>query len=249
MCRAHVRTVGADLPEGLSNVVKHLRIREELLARIGAMRPNDQLPQERELAESFQVSRTTVRQALQSLIEDGLIYSVRGQGTFVSQSRISKGLTLTSFSEDMRARDFEPATRLLAATECPAPEDVARMLEVRPGSSVYYLERLRLADGFPMCLERIHLPTQPFPKLLHQDLDASLYQVLSARYRTVVTTAEQHISAIALQRRQADLLGVSVRSPALRVSRRGIDTRGRIIEYGESLYRADRYDFELTIHR
>jgi len=230
-------------------VVKHLLVREQLLGQIKTMRPDDLLPQERELAETFQVSRTTVRQALQSLIEDGLIYSIRGQGTFVSKGRISKSLGVSSFTEDMRARDLVPATRLITATQLPAPPDVARMLELQPGESVYYLKRLRLADGFPMCLERIHLPTALFPKLLDHSLDSSLYHVLASRYRTVLNTAEQRISATALDRRDAELLGTPPRSAALQVSRRGIDSRGRVFEYGQSLYRGDRYDFELTVHR
>jgi GntR family transcriptional regulator len=230
-------------------MAKHVEIREQLLTRIKAMRPDDLLPQERELADTFQVSRTTVRQALQGLIEDGLIYSVRGQGTFVARGRISKGLALTSFTEDMRARDLEPATRLLTAEEHPAPDDVARTLELKPGTSVYYLERLRLADGFPMCFERTYLPAALFPKLLDQDLERSLYQLLATRYRTNMITAEQRISATALQRRHADLLDVPVKSAALLVSRRDIDHRGRVVEYCQSLYRADRYDFALTVHR
>nr|WTB28611.1 GntR family transcriptional regulator [Streptomyces sp. NBC_00830] len=230
-------------------MAKHLYVREQLLARLASMRPNDLLPKERELAETFQVSRNTVRQALQSLIEDGLIYSVRGQGTFVSDGRISKGLGLTSFTEDMRARNLEPATRLITAIQRPAPDDIARTLELQPGASVYYLERLRLADGFPMCFERLHLPTSLFPNLLGQNLDTSLYQLLATRYRAVVTTAEQQITATALQKRHADLLDVPAKSAAMLVSRRGIDNRGRIVEYGQSLYRADRYGFDLTVRR
>ncbi|GIH17169.1 HTH-type transcriptional repressor DasR [Rugosimonospora africana] len=230
-------------------VAKHLQVREHVLALIDRMPPDTLLPQERELAEQCEVSRATVRQALQSLIEDGRIYSVRGRGTFVSQRRISKGLTLTSFSDDMRARDLEPGSRLLAAKQSPAGDDLARHLEIRAGDPVYHVERLRLADGFPMCVETIRLPATPFPRLLDHDLAGSLYQLLASRYRTTVATAEQHICARALDRRNADLLGVPPRSPALQVRRRGIDSRGRVVEYGESLYRADRYDFELTIHR
>lgn len=231
------------------SVIKHLQVREQILAQIRRMRPDDVLPQERDLAETFGVSRTTVRQALQSLNEEGLIYSVRGRGTFVSRGRISKGLTLTSFSDDMRARDLEPGSRLLTAEQRTTDDDLARIFEIEPGAPAYYLERLRLADGFPMCFERVHLPAALFPKLLDQDLEGSLYQLLASRYRTVLATAEQRISATTLNSRQADLLGVPVRSPALQVRRRGIDSRGRIVEYGQSLYRADRYDFDLTIHR
>lgn len=230
-------------------VVKHLQIREQILAQIQRMRPDELLPQERELADTFGVSRTTVRQALQSLIEDGLIYSVRGRGTFVSRPRISKGLTLTSFSDDMRARDLEPGSRLLTAELQTADTDLARTLEIAPGENTYYIERLRLADGFPMCIETLHLPAALFPRLLDQDLEGSLYLLLAGRYRTTIATAEQHISATLLSHRHADLLKVSPRSAALRVRRRGIDSRGRVVEHGQSLYRADRYDFELTIHR
>jgi GntR family transcriptional regulator len=230
-------------------VIKHLQVRERLLAQIQDMRPDEVLPQERELAETFGVSRTTVRQALQSLIEEGLIYSVRGRGTFVSRGRISKGLTLTSFSDDMRARNLEPDSRLLTAEQRTAEPELARTLEIKPGDPVYYIERLRLADGFPMCFERVDLPAAPFPRLLDQDLQGSLYRLLAARYRTVLANAEQRISATTLNRRHADLLGVPVRSPALHVRRRGTDARGRIVEFAQSLYRADRYDFEMTIHR
>lgn len=230
-------------------MIKHLQVRERLLAQIQDMRPDEVLPQERELAENFGVSRTTIRQALQSLTEEGLVYSVRGRGTFVSRPRISKGVTLSSFSEDMRARNLEPGSRLLTAEQQVAEGELARALEIKPGDPVYYLERLRLADGFPMCFERVHLPAALLPRLLDQDLQGSLYQLLASRYWVVLASAEQRISATTLDRRQADLLGVPVRSPALQVNRRGIDARGRIVEYGQSLYRADRYDFEMTIHR
>lgn len=100
-----------------------------------------------------------------------------------------------------------------------------------------------------MCFERVHLPAAPFPRLLDQDLRGSLYQLLAGRYRTVLANAEQRIAATTLNRRHADLLGVPARSPALDVRRCGIDARGRIVEYGRSLYRADRYDFEMTIGR
>jgi GntR family transcriptional regulator len=230
-------------------VIKHLQVRERLLARIQDMNPDEVLPQERELAETFGVSRTTVRQALQSLIEEGRVYSVRGRGTFVSRGRVSKGLTLTSFSDDMRARDLEPGSRLLTAERRAADPELARTLEIEPGDPVYYVERLRLADGFPMCFERVHLPAAPFPRLLDQRLQGSLYGLLAARYRTVLAGAEQRITATTLGRRHADLLGVPARSPALHVRRRGIDARGRVVELARSLYRADRYDFEMTIHR
>lgn len=233
----------------MPKIPKHVYIREQLLERIAGYPADAALPQERELADEFDVSRTTVRQALQGLTDDGLIYSIRGKGTFVSKSRISKGSTLTSFTEDMRGRGLVPSSRVLNAEERPSTTDVARALELEPGSPVYYIERLRLADGFPMALEELYLPVTLFPQLLSLDLSASLYDVLADRYRIKVTSARQKISATSVTGRSAELLGVKSHSPALSVSREGIDTRDRLVEHAVSVYRADRYDFELSIHR
>jgi len=233
----------------MATIPKHLLIREQLLQRVAEHNADAALPKERQLAEEFAVSRTTVRQALQSLTDDGLIYSIRGKGTFVSKSRISKGTKLTSFTEDMRGRGMTPSSRVLAASEQPATVEVARALELEPESAVYFLERVRLADGFPMALEELYLPVQTFPRLLDLDLESSLYDVMADRYRVKVTSARQRITATSVTGRSAELLGVKSHSSALKVSRVGIDSRGRLVEHAISIYRADRYDFELSIQR
>lgn len=228
---------------------KHLLIREQLLAEISAMHSDQALPQERELAERFNVSRTTVRQALRSLSEDGLIYSIRGLGTFVAGGRISKGLKLTSFSEDMRGRNLEPSSRILGTTEQIASDEIALKLELAPGSSIFAIERLRLADGLPMCRETIYLPAHLFPHLLSFDLTTSLYGLMAEKYRVRVEQATQHVSSELVSTNDAELLGVPRRAPALVVSRQGVDEKGRLVEYAVSVYRGDRYDYSFTVRR
>ena len=213
------------------------------------MRTDDALPQERDLAEHFQVSRTTVRQALRSLAESGLTYTIRGKGTFVSGGRVSKGLKLTSFSEDMRARNLQPSSRVLRAREVAASEEIAMNLELEPGASVYAIERLRLADGVPMCLETINLPSQLFPHLLGYDLGDSLYSLLITHYRVNVEHADQRVSSEAVTQADAELLGVTPRDPAMVVRRRSVDGRGRLIEFAVSVYRGDRYDYSFAVSR
>ncbi len=229
--------------------VKHEWVREEILQNMSGLEPDAPLPQERELAERYQVSRSTVRQALKNLATEGRIYAVRGRGTFVASQRISKDSRLTSFTEDMIARGQRPGTRLLQVEQVPAAPEIAAKLELESGSAILHLERLRLADGFPMCFEEIWLPAHMYPGLQHQDLERPLYGVFAASYNLRIDRAEQQISAQILKGRIADLLNVPPGSAALVVVRRSSDEKGRIAEYAKSIYRADRYDFQLTVSR
>lgn len=230
-------------------VHKHEWVRAQVLAEAAELPADARLPDERELAERFDVSRTTVRQALATLVNEDKIYSVRGRGTFVASQSISKNLRLRSFSEDMRARGLEPSSRLLSAEETKADPKVAGMLELAPGSRVVHLQRLRLAAGFPMCLELVWLPALFCPQILKQDLSQSLYELLAARYQIEIDNADEKIAATVMDRRTRDLLSMPNPSAALIVSRRSFDKKGRAAEYGLSTYRADRYSFDVSIQR
>ena len=232
-----------------SKVHKHEWVRAQVLAAVEELPANTRLPDERDFAEQFEVSRATVRQALSSLISENRIYSVRGRGTFVGSQSIAKGPRLQSFSEDMRARHLNPSARLLLAEVRPASQSVAEALELAPESPVVYMERLRLADGFPMCLESVWLPEAMFPRLLHEDLSRSLYSVLASRYATEVDRAEQKITSSVMRKRTRDLLAMKAPAAALVVTRRSFDKRGRVVEYGRSAYRSDRYSFDMAISR
>jgi GntR family transcriptional regulator len=110
----------------------------------GEWQPGDMIPPESELTEHFQVSRTTVRQVLDMLVNEGLIYRQRGRGTFVAHPTLEQGLVrIVSFTEDMRQRGFEPGTKVLFSGLVPAPQDIAGKLQVKSGEELARLERLR----------------------------------------------------------------------------------------------------------
>lgn len=230
-------------------VPKYQEVRNRLLDEVEQLKPDDALPQERDLAERYGVSRATLRQALQLLSDEGRIYSIRGRGTFVAQRRISKDPVLTSFSEDMVARGLRPGSRLLSAEEVPATLSTAQALELEEGAAVFRIIRIRLADWLPMCLETLHLPVRVVPRLLDEDLETSLYRLLERRYHIRIAHADQELTAAALTKTQADLLGVGRGSPALCVHRISSDSKGRLVEEARSLYRADRYNFRLAVNR
>ncbi len=230
------------------SVPKHEQVRRALLSDIHKRGPHAMLPTERELAATYGVSRATVRQALDWLRGEGVVYRVQGAGTFVAGPTISKTLSLTSFSEDMTARGLKPGSRLLAADEVPAGA-VAEDLGIDPDAPVIRLARVRLADGEPICLETVHLPAARVPGLLERDLTGSLYEQMSRVYHLQVVRAEQVVQGIVLDHGEAILLGVAPGSSALRVGRIGLDERDRPLECTRTVYRGDRYDMRFAVRR
>ncbi len=227
------------------------RVRQHLVAVIdGGLAPHEKLPTERDLADEFEISRLTVRRALDQLESDGIVYRVQGAGTFVSDKTIAKSFELTSFSEDMRARGLEPGSLSVTAEVEPAGARIGYALGLSPGESVVHIRRVRTADSAPMCLENSYLPDRLVPGLARriQD-DGSLYHVLDEGFSLRLERADQVIKATVLDPHVAELLHVPAFSPAFLVMRTGFDSRGRAVEYAESLYRGDRYSYELTVLR
>lgn len=225
------------------------RVRQHLVAAIdGGLAPHDKLPTERELADEFEISRPTVRRALDQLENDGVVYRVQGAGTFVSDKSITKSFELTSFSEDMRARGLVPGSASLEASTVPAGARIGYALRLSPATLVIHLRRVRTADGAPMCLEDAYLPDQLIPGLAQLVTESSLYRVLE-QHSLQPQRADQVIRATVLEPGDAELLGVPAFSPAFAVNRTAFDARGRAVEYAESLYRGDRYSYELNVRR
>jgi GntR family transcriptional regulator len=226
------------------------QLREHVLHLIESdLGPRDQLPTERDLVERFSVSRLTVRRVLERLEAEGKVYRVQGAGTFVSETRFAKSQELTSFSEDMRRRGLKPGARVLTSTEVHAGARIGYKLGVSPGAPLYRIARVRTANDRPICLETSHLPANLVPGLLDHPLEGSLYELLSSAFRINLERAEQEVRCTVLEPEDAGLLEVPSFSPAFNVERTGFDIRGRPIEYAETIYRGDRYSYQMVLHR
>lgn len=228
---------------------KYERVAQALEQRIrGSLEPHSALPTERDLMKEFAVSRMTVRQAIQVLIRRGLVYNIQGSGTYVANPEvIAKTLRLTSFSEDMRQRGLTPSSRVLALREIPAAAPVAESLEVDSGTPLTFVQRLRLADEIPMAIESVYLPTT-LVDIGDLDASGSLYGQMAER-GAGVQRAAQRIDAVNLDVDQARLLEQPVGAAALRVLRTSVTDRGHAVEYAETIYRADRYSFDVVVTR
>lgn len=226
---------------------KWSQLREILLTHLEGVAVDAAMPSERELGQQFGLSRMTVRQALDALVQEGRLYRVPGRGTFVAQPKFVMPLQLTSFTEDMRARGQVAGAVDLGRSEVPASAALAASLELEPGAPLLVIERLRTADGEPMAIERAHLPASLAPGLLDHPLsDSSLYAVLRDRYGLVLEAGEQTIEAVAATVTDGDLLHVPRGSPVLRLVRRSF-ADGRPVEHVLSTYRGDRYQLRVAL--
>jgi GntR family transcriptional regulator len=223
------------------------QIAQQLRTQIesGGLHFGDVIPGERELAESLNVSRMTLRAAIDDLVDEGLLVRQRGRGTVVSNLRINKQAQVAgfmSFSEEMRARGLEPSSRILAFKSEIADAAVAAQLDLPLGAQVILLKRVRMANGEPMALERCYVPFERFSRLLQFDLSArSLYEILEREFDTRPTLCQETVEAIALDAPEARDLGVKRGAPALLVTRVTRDARGALIEAEQTVYRSDRY--------
>ena len=219
---------------------KYVRVREHLLTLMEHdLTPGSPIPSERELCEQFNVSRMTVRQAIDTLVVDGLLERHQGKGTFVAPPKLDLQLRLTSFSEEMRRRGMEPGAVFLTREVIPAPSTVANALEISPGSPVHHLRRLLTADATPMAIEENWLDVHTLPNLGQETPPFSLYALFS-RANLAPQWGEDVITGHVATAEEATLLGIPEGAPALDITRRAFHEH-RVVDYSRSLYRADRY--------
>ncbi len=204
------------------------------------LKPQDALPAERELAADFEVSRITIRKALDALVAEGLLTRKQGAGTFVS-GRVEKQFAkLTSFSEDMIARGRKPRSEWLLRASGAVTPDESLTLGLGPGAPVYRFHRIRFADDLPMAIEYSTIPG--FGLDGADAVEDSLYEALNAAGNRP-TRALQRLRAVLVDSDRAKILGLEPGAPALYIERRGFLDDGRVIEATQSWYRGDAYDF------
>lgn len=209
----------------------------------GEWKPGDRLPAESELIERYGVSRAVARQALDMLVNDGLVYRQQGRGTFVAHPTVEQALMrIISFTDDMRHRGFKPETEVLYSGLVNAPPDIAAQLGIEPGEELARLRRLRLADGEPMGIEDSYLVHRYCPGILEGDYAANpLREALERRYGIRWLYAKQIIRAIPVPSDLARLLTVRTNAALLFIERVSYSLQNIPVEFLRIYYRGDRY--------
>jgi GntR family transcriptional regulator len=215
-----------------------------------AWEPNQPIPSEAQLCNSYSVSRTTVRKALDYLIYEGLLYRVQGKGTFVSPPRFPERFAQKSFGfyEDMRSRGLPIKTLVLEQGIVPANQRIAKKLDIRPGEEVFRLVRLRYVNNEPNHISKAHVPHYLCPGIALEDLtNQSLYRVMSDKYDIMFHHGIRCIEAHLSTDEEAALLQIPPASPLLVVYSTVFDQKDRPVEFGYAKNRGDRSQVEIDV--
>ena len=208
------------------------------------------IPTEKELSEMFKISRTTVRQAITELVQEGWLYRIKSKGTFVARVKIKQDFIkrLETFNEQIERTGCKPSTRMLAFEVVTMPERVAAHFDMPPGEKCIYLSRVRFADEDPIVTVETYLPYDKCAFVMGHDFSKeSLYNVLATSEETRICRVNRVLEAVAANSQDANFLGVSRGKPIHFFTTVGYNQNDEPIEYSLARYRGDRNRFEVTL--
>lgn len=221
--------------------------------KVGALRPGERMISETSLCEILGISRTTVRQSMNLLVEDGLLLRYRGRGTFVANAKIKRNMShLYSFTEDMKALAIEPLSKVIRAElVASCPDEIAGILELPSDQErIFYLERVRFANAEPILWESTYIPYRYCNGIENIDFQKhSLYQVLCETYHLSMYRAHETLDAIILSKKESALLECSPGVAGYKISRISYLDTGGVFEHTRSVTRADKCTFQFDLYK
>lgn len=226
----------------------HVQLKEILKNEILQGSFTERIPSERELMDTYSVSRTTVREAISALVREGVLEKIHGKGTFVCFRPVEEWLgQLSSYTETIESMGMKPGIKLLSHGASYSPKNMSLKLGVE---NFYVIERLRFANDIPVAIERHYYPLEIGLKLVEYDLNtAILYDVLELSMGVTLWEAEQFITSGPPAKEDARHLEIPQTSCVLLTERLTKDPDGNAIECLRGVFRSDMYAFRIKTAR
>ena len=224
-------------------------LRRRIVADVNAGAPGAKLGSERDLAERYGTSRSSLRQVLAALEEAGLVHRVIGRsgGIFISHAQVERSLSdVVGVPAFLANQGYVAGTRVLSTKITAADRTTQNALHLHAGDYVVEIQRVRLADRSPISLELAQFPADAFPGLLEQQLGGSIYEILETQYGLVAGKADERIEAVNATTDEASLLGIKPKSALLLITRVTYDQDGTPCEFSRDLFRGDRTYLAVT---
>lgn len=231
--------------EQLANFIR-LQVRAEVF------KPGEKMLPENDLCEILNVSRTTIRQAMELLVEEGLIIRYRRKGSFIADAKMKRPINnLYNFTENMKELHAIPSSVVFEQKVMPASEEISNALQLPSSQNeIFYLNRLRCANGKPVLIERTSIPYYLCPGIEQYDFSsASLYQVLNQNYLLNPYHATETIAAVLIREDEAKQLRCKTKAIGYKITRISHLDIGLVYEYTTSITRADMCEFQMELYK
>ena len=217
----------------------------------GEYKAGDPLPTESEMCKSYSVSRVTVRKAIEALIEDGVVERAFSKTPRIKQDAVPRSINrMSGLSEDLAQSGIKCSTFILQHEIVEADDSLARKLDLEEGAPLHLIERLRYANGNPLCYQKLYLNDQLCSGLDPNDLvSQSLYYVLETQYGLKIKNCTQKISSCLSSYRICALLELKEATAMLRVSNQSYLDTGACFEYSENYYVGGSYQVSVVLTR
>jgi GntR family transcriptional regulator, mannosyl-D-glycerate transport/metabolism system repressor len=223
-------------------------IRDQI--QTGQLKPGNALPTEAQLREDFSVSRVTVRQALKLLIEQDVLESVQGSGTYVKENKVNYDIyQLTSFYEKLTHLDVKTHSDVLAFEIIKPSISIAEILQIGDEDRVYYVKRVRFIDDNPVTLEETWMPLSLFPDLTYDVMRNSKYEYIEGEKKMVIDRSEQEIIPVLPSKEVVEKLGIPAEQPIIKKVTKGFLKDGTVFEYSRNFFKSSDYKFTLVAKR
>lgn len=230
------------------NAPKYQLIENDIIDKInmGIYQVGSSLPSEAELAIDYECSRVTVRQALNNLSYKGFITKTQGSKSYIKKTNtIQRTPELKSFSEDMIDNGKIPSTKVVSFNMTDAGNTIGHLLNIKPSDQIYYIERVRSADGVPVLFEKTFMAVNLHPELTIKVLENSKY-AYGQKHGLNISHAYQNIAPIFAPDYIANALNISNKQPILRIANTTYIDDGRVFDYTELYLHPDLYQLNIV---
>ncbi|ADC50611.1 GntR family transcriptional regulator [Alkalihalophilus pseudofirmus OF4] len=208
------------------------------------------IPTEAKLVEMFQASRVTIRQAINLLVNEGLLYKIQGSGTYVKENKIEHNIySLKSFTEEMNALEKQAANKILTFQLIDPPDEIRSRLGIQEGEQVVYVRRLRMIEDKPLVIEDTYMPIKLFPDLSLEVMQGSKYHYIEQTKQFKIKESFQEVLPYMPPDEIRELLHLDCNIPIIKVQLSSTLKDDTVFEYSELYFKSDEYKFTIVATR
>ncbi|MBR3266212.1 MAG: GntR family transcriptional regulator [Erysipelotrichaceae bacterium] len=217
--------------------------------KVNRLRPHTRIPCEKDLCDLWGVSRSTLRQAVDELVENGILYRVMNKGVYVAEPRYPRDMAgVDAMVRDLIDQGHDVSKRIISMEEIEASKQIARKLRVMLGTKVYVIIKCRRIDGVPCTIETTYINAERYKGFIdYYNEDVSMDPIFESHYNSIQTSGTEHINVTYATQAEADVLGVNSGDPLFYASGVALDQNNETVMFYKQLIRSDKFVFVCTV--